>query len=142
MSDQAIRRALMARLDTVSFTPISGTLEKHYQGDVDDFTKGNPTLRPYYLSEGDIPLTTNPIQTRADRLFNVQCWVDEREGEDEAYRLADAVSAHFYPDNGSTYEITTGSIWIQINRRPEKEPLTARSGFVGVSCLIRCFALI
>ena len=142
MSDQAMRNALMAHLDTVSFTPISGTLEKHYRGDVEDFDKGNPTLRPYYLPVTDVPISTGPIQTRAERIFNVQCWADEREGEDEALRLADAVSALFFPINGETNSLTAGSITIHLNRRPTPEPLIARSGFVGFAVPIECFALI
>lgn len=144
MSDQVIRNALYAHLATLSFTPITGTpaLQFAWAGDAYEPVRGTPYIRAYYLSVDDIPITTNPIQTRSERLFNVQCWVDEREGEDEAWRLADAVSAHFFPATGTTNELTAGSLIIQLNRRPSPEPLIARKGFVGVAVPIECFALI
>lgn len=143
MSDQAIRNALNGRLATLSFTPISGTpaLEFAWNPDTYSPTKGTPYVRPYYLSVSDVPISTNPIQTRAERIFNVHCQVDERQGEDEAWRLADAVSAHFFPTTGTTFDLTAGSIFIQINRRPSPEPLITRGGFSGVSVPVECFAL-
>lgn len=135
----------MQRLSTLSFTPISGTpaLQFAWKPETYNPANGTPWVRADYLPQGDIPISTNPIQTRAQRLLQVSCFVDERQGEDEAYRLADAVSNHFFPADGTTETITSGGLNIHINRRPTKSPLQSeRAGFVGVAVLIDCIALI
>lgn len=139
MSDQAVYRALHARLATLSFSPSPdfAWLPSGYKPSAD-----KAWIRPTFLPEAKIALTTNPIQTKAPYFFQVDCFVPERDGPDEAYRLADAVSEHFFPNTGETFSLTAGAYTLQINNKPDTDPLDARGGFVGVAALIRCFALI
>ncbi|MEM8936041.1 MAG: phage tail terminator-like protein [Pseudomonadota bacterium] len=141
MSDQDIRSAFMSHLNALSFMP-APTIA--WDPDKFEPTHSAPYLKPYYRQDAFVPLSTSPVQHRAQFTLEVQCWVGERDGEDEAYRLADAVSDHFFPATGDVNSITsTAGVQIHINRKPDKDPLVARpAGFKGVAVLIRGLALI
>lgn len=139
MSDQAIYRALSARLATFSYSPAPAFA---WSPSTFKPALSQAWLRPTYLPAGKVPLTTNPIQTRAQAIFQVDCFVPERDGMDAAFKLADAVSAHFFPNDGGTAWLDASPYRVQINTKPDLDPLDARGGFVGVAALIRCFALV
>lgn len=139
MSDQTIYRLLCDHLNDLSFSP---TPDIAWNTDKYSPTSGTAFLEPYYREDGNRTISNSPVQTHSDRTFEVQCFVPERKGMDEALKLAEAVSEHFFP-SGEPYAITSGSIRVHINKRPDKDPLVARhAGFVGVAVLIRCFALL
>jgi hypothetical protein len=150
MSDQTLSRALHARLATLSYSPQpqidwgNATWTDTDGTSYDGAFKPNAAtawIRPKYLPVENRPISTNPIQHHTKLIYAVDCRVPERRGDDAAYALADAVSEHFFPATNETYSLTAGSFRVHINNRPDKTPLQAQGGFVGVAVLIRCFAL-
>jgi len=138
MSDRDISRALHAHLEALTLSP---ALRIQWRPDLFSPLSTESWLRPTYLTAGDIPISTCPIQTRSQRIYEVDCFSPERDGYDESLRIADLVSAHFFPETGETNFLTAGDYRVQINRKPTKEQLEPRGGFVGYAVLIDCFAL-
>lgn len=139
MSDRAIFRALS---ETLSAFTYATEFDRAWNPDLYKPDNGKAFLRPSYLPEAPETLTTNPIQTKINVLYEVDCFVPERAGMDAAFGFADAVSEHFFPRDGTTNAIAITGGHIQINNRPELTILPTRGAHVGVGVLIRCFALI
>ena len=138
MSDQLVLSALNARLDGITFTP---ALTKIWAGDPPANTNP-PIVWPFYSDVGNVPLSTCPVQHRAERTYGVRCFVGERQGQDDLLRLKDAVSDRFFPADGTLGVLTAGSIRVQINRKPDWRPIEPRGGLIGGTVLIRCFFII
>ena len=101
MSDREIFRALNQQLSTFTFTPQP---EFAWQPTTYKPTPRQAHCIPIYQPVNRRPLSTSPIQTRVNIIFRVECFVDEEQGLDLAYALADGVSQHFFPVNGMTNE--------------------------------------
>lgn len=139
MSDRNIYRALSERLSTFTH---DDNFEIAWSPELFNPSNAGAFLRPSYLPEAPETLTTNPIQTKINVLYEVDCFAPERSGIDAALGFADGVSAHFFPLTGTTFELPIDGGHIQINNRPEIKIIEQRGAHVGVGVLIRCFALI
>lgn len=139
MSERDVLRALNAHLDALTFTP---TLKKYWGGDQTGRALSEYLVWPFYEDTGNISISTSPVQTRASRTYGVRCFVPERKGYDELMRLRDAVTNHFYPDDGTLNDLTAGSVRIQINSRPDWRDGEPRGGAISGAVLVRCFFLI
>lgn len=140
MSDQDLLRALNGKLNELSFTP---TPTIYWGNEKKERSLSAPFLQPFYRTDGNEVLSTSPVHSKLNITYDVHCWVEHTDGPDELSRLTDAVSALFFPTDGTLGVINTaGGRRIQINVKPDLQPLTARGGFTGAQVLVRCFALV
>lgn len=130
--------ACNAQLQTFTYSP-----QPDFAWDPDVYKPVKDTywIGVRYLPIDNKPISTNPIQHHSSFIYQIECYVPERHGGFEAMTLADAVSNHFFPSTNETTSLTAGSITVHINRRPDKTPLTAQVGFIGVAVLVKAFAL-
>lgn len=139
MSDREIYRTLNARLETFTATP-----QPEFAWNPEAYKPDTSTrwLRPTMLPFEPVTLTaSSPIASDNRGIYQIDCFVSERDGMDAAWGLADAISNHFFPTNGQGLALTASSgLIVDIQRRPSKDPLDARGGFAGVAVLVRYFA--